>query len=64
MLEWWEPSYTIPLVVDKIYCLLKNPQPCPELNCSHLNQECAILMKNDFKKYQEIAAQWTKDFAA
>ena len=64
MLEWWEPGYTIPLVVDKIYCLLKNPQPYPEENCPNLNQECAILMKKNFKKYQKIATQWTKEFAA
>jgi ubiquitin-conjugating enzyme E2 D/E len=61
--EYWSPGFTICYILDKFYNLLKTPIPYPHENCSHVNQECSILMTTNYEKYKEKAKNWTKEFA-
>ena len=62
-LEYWSPKLTIPIILDKIYSLLKSPDIDKNISCVNCNLECATTMKENPEKYKEIATKWTKEFA-
>ncbi len=54
----WTPALTISKILSSICSLLNNPNPT-----SPLNSEAAQYYKYDRRKYDDVARQWTKNYA-